>query len=51
MPSKKNLTTVRDQSPPLGDGGKAYWQKWYVAVIGFLLVQVVLYFLITIYFQ
>ena len=30
---------------------KAYWKKWYVAVIVFLLVQVVLYYLITIHFK
>jgi hypothetical protein len=51
MPIKKETKAKGNQNSAAEKGGKAYWQKWYVAVIGFLLVQVVLYYLITIYFQ
>ena len=51
MSSKKDLITTTNLSPPLKGGRKFYWQKWYIAVIGFLVVQVILYYLITIYFQ
>jgi hypothetical protein len=30
---------------------KAYWLKWYIGVLLFLIVQVILFFLITKYFS
>lgn len=30
---------------------KQYWNKWYAAVLLFLLVQIVLYYFITLYFK
>ena len=51
MSSEKDLTSTTNLNPTLKDGRKFYWQKWYIAVIGFLVVQVILYYLITIYFQ
>jgi hypothetical protein len=51
MSSKKEIITNSNQNPSSESGSKSYWQKWYLAVIGFLLVQVIFYYLITIYFQ
>ncbi len=30
---------------------KTYWNKWYIAVLAFLLVQVIIFFFITRYFK
>ncbi len=30
---------------------KAYWKKWYLAVLLFLLLQIVVYYFITRYFM
>lgn len=30
---------------------KRYWQKWYVAVIAFLLLQIVAYYAFTVYYN
>jgi len=51
MPSKKEAVTNSDQNPTSESGSKSYWLKWYVAVIVFLVAQVIFYFLITIYFK
>lgn len=31
--------------------GKKYWYKWYAGVLLFLLLQIVIYYFITVYFQ
>ena len=36
---------------PLEEKNSSYWNKWYIIVIGFLLVQVALYYFITAYFK
>ena len=33
------------------ENSTSYWRKWYIGVAVFLLIQVVLYYLITIYFH
>lgn len=33
------------------DNSRSYWNKWYIAVLVFLLIQVVLYYFITRYFK
>ncbi len=30
---------------------KRYWNKWYLAVFAFLILQIVLYYFITIHFR
>ena len=30
---------------------KSYWNKWYAGILLFLLIQVVFYYLITIYYK
>jgi hypothetical protein len=51
MPPKKESITNGNLQSTSKKEGKLYWQKWYMAVIGFLLLQIVFYYLITIYFQ
>jgi hypothetical protein len=51
MSSKKETITNSNQNPSSESVGKSYWLKWYVSVIGFLVAQVIFYYLITIYFQ
>ena len=42
---------TNNNNTPSGDGGKSYWNKWYIAVLIFLLIQIVLYYLLTQYFK
>ncbi len=44
----KNKNAV---NTPLGDGGKAYWNKWYLAVLLFLVLQIVVFYLVTRFFN
>lgn len=30
---------------------KSYWNKWYIAVLSFLLLQITVYYFITIHFS
>jgi hypothetical protein len=30
---------------------KTYWRKWYLGVLSFLVLQILVYYLITIYFK
>ena len=30
---------------------KTYWRNWYIAVLSFLLLQIVVYYLITLHFK
>lgn len=35
----------------LEDGGKAYWNKWYLVVLIFLILQIIIFYLITVAFK
>lgn len=32
-------------------GSKSYWNKWYAAVLVFLLIQIALYYVISVHFK
>ena len=44
----KNKNAV---NTPLADEGKSYWNKWYLAVLFFLIVQIIIFYLITVEFK
>jgi len=50
LPKKKSNTNHKDEKET-NTGSKAYWQKWYILVIAFLVVQVILFYMITEYFK
>ncbi len=31
--------------------GKAYWNKWYIGVLLFLIIQIIIFYLITVEFK
>jgi hypothetical protein len=48
---EEGTENYRAPKAPLGDGDKQYWNKWYAAVMIFLLLQILLYYFITVYFK
>ena len=45
---EKNANQFNNYS---GDGAKSYWNKWYLAVLLFLILQIILFYLITVKFK
>lgn len=44
---QENIKNKNTDNTPLGDGGRSYWNKWYIAVFCFLVIQIVLFYWIT----
>jgi hypothetical protein len=44
---QENIKNKKTDNTPSGDGGKSYWNKWYIAVVLFLIVQIIIFYFIT----
>jgi hypothetical protein len=43
----ENINNKNTVNNPSGDGGKTYWNKWYVTVVLFLIAQIIIFYWIT----
>jgi len=51
MPVKKDSRIADQPQESEKNNDPAYWRKWYVAVVVFLIAQVIFYFFITQHFK
>lgn len=49
--NKNAVNTPSPQDTVQGDGDASYWNKWYIAVLLFLIVQIIIFYLITVEFK
>jgi len=48
---QENVKNKNTDNTPLGDGGRSYWNKWYIGVFFFLVLQIIIFYLITVEFK
>lgn len=49
--NKNEVKTSFSQDDAQEDGGKSYWNKWYLGVLLFLALQIIIFYLITVEFK